>query len=265
MAATAALVGLAVPGPATAVTAPPHWGRYQWFGGNEKADIRAYWLFDRTGNAQMHKVINAVAGGWNAARTSLPELPYIAVYQDDAHAGSSCFVNRTPGYSVASTCTMPQDIHGVTGLAARNADAGGHLVGAAFAVSEGLTDNQAISVTCHVLGHVMGLEDSDDATSCMSPTAPAPRDDFKWYTPADAEYILDVYAHSDSGASTTTSTTAPTSTTTPSNTTTSTTMQPTTTSTTEAPTTTSTTEAPSTTTSTTCVPLTAVTTTELCL
>jgi hypothetical protein len=209
------LTGLGASAPAVAATTPlPHWGPYQWSGGAEKIPERAFWLWDRTGNQAMHDVIGQVAGGWNSARTQHPELPYIAVQRDDANIGR-CFVNQTAGYSLATACAMPKNIEGVKGLAARNADAQGHLVGAAMAVSDGLSTAETFSVVCHTIGHLMGLENSDDTGSCMShvfdPAA------FKWYTQQDADAVLSLYGHTDPGGvtvTTSTSTSVPATTTT---------------------------------------------------
>lgn len=141
----------------------------------------------------LNQTIQTVANGWNAAREVLPQLPYIAVYRDDANAGR-CFVNQTPGYSVASACVIPKNIEGVKGLAARNPDAQGHLIGAAMAVSDGLTADEAFTAVCHTMGHIMGLENSTDPESCMSHESGTEK---KWYTDADAAAILRVYEHSD--------------------------------------------------------------------
>jgi hypothetical protein len=227
---------------ATAQPAPaPHWGLYKWDGGTQTADVRAFWLFDRTGDASAHDTIRFVVNAWNAARDDFPELPFIGLYQDDANAGR-CFVNNTPGWSVASACMMPRDIHGVKSITARNPDASGHLLGAAFAISEGLGPPEQLTVVCHAFGHVMGLDDSENEGSCMFPgSAPG---QIRWYDEADTEAILSLYEH-DENAPATTTTSAPTTTTTAATATT-TTVAPTTT-TTVAPTTT--TVAPTTTTS----------------
>jgi hypothetical protein len=233
-------------------SAPPHWGNYQWNAGAETAPVRAFWLVDRTGNQDMHDSIRFVADAWNTARDTHPELPYIAVIQDDANVGQ-CVVNQTRGYSFATACTVPNNIENVKGLAARNPGTDGHLVGGAIAISDALTREETVSVACHTIGHLMGLENSEDTASCMSHSFEAGV--VKWYTQADADTVLDLYAHDEAGATTTTSTTvAPTTTTTADTTTTTeapttTTTGPETTTTTEAPTTTTT--APTDTTSTT--------------
>lgn len=220
----------------------PHWGTYSWSGGSETAPVRAFWLFDRTGDTAMHAAIHYVADAWNAARDSHPGLPYVAVYQDDAHVGQ-CLVNQTPGYSFATACAMPKNIEGVKALTARNPDSAGHMIGGAMAVSDGLTGEETVTAVCHTIGHLMGLENSDDTTSCMSHAFEAGV--LKWYTQADADSVLALYAHDDTAAaSTTTSTTASSTTTTTGATTT--TAEPTTTTTT--PDTTTTTETPTTTT-----------------
>ena len=150
---------------ATAQSVPaPHWGNYKWNGGSETLPLRAFWLFDRTGNASAHVTIEFVVDAWNAARDENPELPFIGLVVDDANAGR-CFVNNTPGWSVASACMMPKDIHGVKAVAARNPDSAGHLLGAAFAISEGLDGREQLSVVCHAFGHVMGLDDSEHEDS----------------------------------------------------------------------------------------------------
>ena len=227
---------------ATAQSAPaPHWGNYKWSGGQETANIRAFWLVDRTGDRTAQALIKIAVDAWNGARDVAPELPFIAIYKDDANAGR-CFVNRTPGYSVASACMFPNNIHGVKSIAARNADSSGHLVGAAFAISDGLDVKESLTAVCHGLGHVMGLDDSDNEASCMFPTSNP--DEAKWYdNDADVEAILGLYDHDENAATTTTS--APTTTTVAPTTTTvaptTTTVEPTTTTTLEPTTTTSTT------------------------
>lgn len=220
----------------------PHWGPYSWFGGAETAPVRAFWLFDRTGDAAMHVAIHYVADAWNSARDTHPELPYIAVYQDDANVGR-CLVNQTPGYSLATACAMPKNIEGVKALTARNPGSAGHMVGGALAVSDGLTNEETVSVVCHTIGHLLGLENSEDATSCMSHAFEPGV--FKWYTQADADAVLALYGHDDTGTASTTSTTTASTTTTTGATTT--TVEPTTTTTT-TPETTTTTEPPTTTT-----------------
>lgn len=222
---------------ATAQSNPePHWGNYKWNGGSQSLPIRAFWLFDRTGNASAHVTIDFVVKAWNAARDAHPELPYIGLVVDDANAGR-CFVNNTPGWSVASACMMPKDIHGVKAVAARNPDPSGHLRGAAFAISEGLDGEEQLTVVCHAFGHVMGLNDSANADSCMSETSTA--GEVKWYDGDDAEAVLGLYDHDENAPATTSTTSGPTSSTststsTPTTSTTSTTVAQTTTTTTTA-------------------------------
>lgn len=194
----------------------PHWGPYQWSGGAEKAAVRAFWIFDRTGDQRMNDIIKVVADAWNNARTAHPELPYVGVVEDDGNAGG-CFVNKTPGFSVASACLIPENIEGVRAIAARNPDSQGHLIGAAFAISDGLTMNEAFTAVCHALGHVMGLENSDDPESCMSHEFAA--DTFRWYSDEDGEALLQLYDHSDAGGPSTTSASSTSSSSTPSSTT----------------------------------------------
>jgi VCBS repeat-containing protein len=177
--------------PAAAADPVAHWGNYQWSGGAEKADVRAFWLFDRTGNTTMNAIIQHVADAWNGARADHPQLPYIAVYRDDANAGK-CFVNRTPGYSVASACMMRSlSAFGIKGLAAT--DGSPHFGGAAFAVSDGLSFKEAFTVVCHNFGHIMGLADSNDDQSCMKHDFSP--DKLKWYGQGDAEAVLGLYGH----------------------------------------------------------------------
>ena len=230
--AAAALVSTVPTATAQSVPAP-HWGNYRWNGGSQTADIRAFWLFDRTGNASAHVTIEFVVNAWNAARDDHPELPFIGLYRDDANAGK-CFVNNEPGWSVASACMMPKDIHGVKAIAARNPDASGHLRGAAFAIAEGLGGPEQLTVVCHAFGHVMGLDDSENADSCMSPGSEA--GEIRWYDEDDTAAILGLYEHDENAPATTTTTAAPTTSTTAAPTTT--TVGPTTT--TVAPTTTTT-------------------------
>jgi hypothetical protein len=206
--------GIGPVGPAAGQSPPPpHWGPYQWSGGAETAPVNAFWLIDRTGNQPMHDIIGLIAEAWNSARTDHPELPFIGVYQDDANVGR-CFVNELEGWSVATACTIPENIEGVKGLAARHAGDDGHLIGAAMAVSEGLNSEELFSVVCHTMGHVVGLENSEDTASCMSHDFDP--ETFKWYSQDDAQAVLDLYGHSDPGGPTvtSTSTTAPEATTT---------------------------------------------------
>ena len=189
--AASALIGAAAP----AVAQPPaaHWGNYQWFGGQENASVRAFWLVDRTGDPTLSSIIRYVANAWNGARAHRPELPYIAVYRDDANAGR-CFVNQTPGYSVASACMLRSlSAFGIKGITAMQGSP--HFVGGAFAVSDGLSFEEAFTVVCHNFGHLLGLADSDDAQSCMKHDfAPGQA---KWYTQGDADAILALYGHDD--------------------------------------------------------------------
>ncbi len=241
--ATAALLPATPAATAQSAPAPaPHWGNYQWYGGQEKVNTRAFWLVDRTGDRTTQALIRFAADAWNRARETYPVLPYIAIAKDDANAGR-CFVNRTPGYSVASACMIPENIHGVTSIAARRADTSGHLLGAAFAITDGLAWQEALSAVCHGLGHVMGLDDSENPSSCMFPTL-TPGGPIEWYDDDDLDAILDLYGHDEDAPASTTTTSAPTTSTTVAPTTT--TVAPTTT--TVAPTTT--TVAPTTTTTT---------------
>ena len=187
----------------------PHWSNYKWGGGAETAAVRAFWLIDRTGNQDMHDSIRFLAGAWNAARDTHPELPYIAVHQDDARVGQ-CVVNQTRGYSFATACAVPKNIENVKGLVARNPDADGHLIGGAIAISDGLTREETVSVACHTIGHLMGLENSEDTQSCMSHAFQAGV--LKWYTQADADAVVALYDHDEMGATTST-TVGPTTTT----------------------------------------------------
>jgi VCBS repeat-containing protein len=181
-----------------AIAQPPvaHWGNYQWFGGQEQASVRAFWLADRTGNADLNAIIQYVADTWNGARTDHPELPYIGLYRDDANAGQ-CFVNQTPGYSIASACMMPSlAAFGIKGITATHGSP--HFVGGAFAISDGLSVEEAITVVCHNFGHLMGLPDSDSDQSCMKhDSAPG---QVKWYTLEDADAALALYGHDDGQA-----------------------------------------------------------------
>lgn len=196
MLAGGAFVASAMLGTGTAAGAEepdPHWGNYQWSGGQEKADIRAFWLFDRTGDPTQNAIIQWVADQWNAARADYPELPYTAVYRDDANAGK-CFVNKTPGYSVASACMLRSlSAFGIKGIAATNGSP--HLVGGAFGISDGLSFEDAFTAVCHNFGHIMGLPDSDDEESCMSHDVTPGQ--IKWYGPGDTEAVLDLYGHDD--------------------------------------------------------------------
>lgn len=237
-------------------SAGPHWGPYKWFAGAESASVRAYWLVDRTGSQPMHDAIRFVANAWNAAREVHAEVPYIAVYQDDAHVGQ-CVVNQTAGWSFATACAVPSNIEGVKGLAARNTDTNQHMVGGAIAISDGLSPEETLSVVCHTIGHLMGLENSEDDDSCMSHAFGAGV--VKWYTQADADALLARYAHADAGMATTTSTTVAATTTTTGASTTTTTVGSTTTTTAAAETTTTSTTAPPDTTTTTEAPTTTTT------
>ena len=186
---------LSVATPASAVT-PAHWGNYEWFNGQEKASVRAYWLFDRTGDPTLNSIINSVASAWNGARTENPELPHIAVYVDNANAGK-CFVNQTPGNSVASACMMPGlSKFGIKGISATQGSP--HFTGGAFAVSDGLSVEEAFTVVCHNVGRLMGLPVSSDSESCMHPESTPGV--VKWYGAGDATAILALYAHDDGQA-----------------------------------------------------------------
>ncbi len=193
--ATAALAGPVTP--AVAAEAPAaHWGPYQWNGGQDKAAVRAFWLFDRTGDPTMNSIIQWVADAWNGARGEHPDLPFIAVYKDNANVGK-CFVNRAEGWSVASACMMPSlSTFGIKGISATHGAP--HLVGGAFAISDGLSVNDAFTAVCHNFGHIMGLPDSTDDASCMKhDVVPG---EIKWYGPGDADAILALYRHDDGPA-----------------------------------------------------------------
>lgn len=175
-----------------------HWGNYEWFGGQEKAGVRAFWLFDRTGDPTLNHVIATVTNGWNAWRSEHPELPYIGVYRDDANVGK-CFVNRTPGWSIASACINPMlRPNGIKGISATHGSP--HFLGGSLAISAGLSYEDAFTAVCHHFGHVLGLADSSDNQSCMSHNA-APGQ-LKWYGQGDADAILALYGHGDGEAPT---------------------------------------------------------------
>ena len=237
--AASALLASAASAPAAEETAP-HWGQYQWYGGQEKADARAFWIVDRTGNTRTGDAIAAVAAAWNDARaSSFPELPYIAVHRDSSNIGR-CFVNREAGYSVASACMLPFPVSGSESLT-RLAGAP-HLTGGAIGISPGLSAEQTLTAVCHAVGELVGLEVSDEDESCMS-DAPLTQQ-VRWYTEDDEEAIVDLYEHNEPGNPAVTTTTAAQNTTTTSaqaTTTTeaTTTTVETTTTTTEATTTTS--------------------------
>ena len=193
--ATAALAGPVTPAVA-ADPAPAHWGQYQWNGGQDKAGVRAFWLFDRTGDPTMNAIIQWVADAWNGARGQYPELPFIAVYKDNANVGR-CFVNRAEGWSVASACMMPGlSAFGIKGISATHGTP--HFLGGAFAISDGLSVNDAFTAVCHNFGHIMGLPDSTDNASCMKhDVAPG---EIRWYGPGDTDAVLALYDHDDGQA-----------------------------------------------------------------
>ena len=190
--AASAVLGAAA-SPVVAQAQAPHWDQFEWNAGQSKVPIRAFVLFDRTGDPTTNAVIKYASDWWNGQRAKNPELPFISVYQDDANAGA-CFVNQTPGYSLASACTIPSlSKFGITGISATHGSP--HLIGAAFALSDGLTLNEAFTAVCHNLGHIMGMADSGDDQSCMSHNL-AP-DQLRWYSAADALAIRTLYAHDD--------------------------------------------------------------------
>ena len=193
--AAAALAGPATPA-AAAEPSAAHWGNYQWNGGELKAPVRAFWLFDRTGDPMTNSLIQWVADAWNGARGSHPDLPFIAVYKDNANVGQ-CFVNRTEGYSVASACMMPSlSAFGIDGISATHGAP--HFIGAAFAISDGLSFNDAFTAVCHNFGHIMGLPDSTDDASCMNhDVAPG---EIRWYGTGDTDALLALYDHDDGQA-----------------------------------------------------------------
>jgi hypothetical protein len=218
-----------------AQTPQPHWGPYKWSGGSETAAVRAFYLLDRTGNQAMHDAIGAVANGWNSARTAHPELPFVAVQLDDANVGR-CFINAIPGWSIASACSIQNNIDGVNGLAGRNADAQGHLTGAAISIRDGLSAADTFTVACRTIGQIIGLPTSANPASCMSG---ALNNTSKWLVQADADAVLALYNHQDPGGPIVTSTTT-TSTTMPASTSTTSTTVPASTSTSSTSTSTST-------------------------
>ena len=140
--AASVLAGAGPPAHAQGAQAAAHWGHYQWAGGQEKASVRAFWLLDRTGDETLSYIIQGVAEAWNQARDENPELPFVAVYRDSA---GQCFVNETPGYSIASACMIRGlNTFGTKGLFASRGSP--HFLGAAFAVSDGLNYEEAFNV-----------------------------------------------------------------------------------------------------------------------
>ena len=138
-------------------------------------------LFDRTGDPTMNAVIQYTSDWWNGQRVDHPELPFTAVARDDANAGA-CFVNQTLGYSVASACMLPSlSTFGIHGISATHGSP--HYIGAAFALSDGLSLNEAFTAVCHQFGQIMGLGDSGDDESCMKNGLAA--DQLRWYDEDD--------------------------------------------------------------------------------
>lgn len=211
MGVSALLAGAgAAPAQETVAPEKPHWGQYRWDGGKVKAEDRAFWLFDRTDDPMLHSIIEAVAGAWNAARVDNLagdkeyEIPFVAVYRDDANAGK-CFVNQTPGYAAASACKLPFDFKLIS--ARSTSGPGGHLTGGAFALGEGLSFEDAFTAVCRGFGAIMGLDAKDaDENSCMSKAAKTGR--LLWYTNSDADAVKAIYkGHSDRPVPPTTTTT----------------------------------------------------------
>ena len=189
--AASALLGATT---SASVAAPaPHWGNYEWSAGQVKGNIRGFWLFDRTGDPTMNAIINYVANAWNGARAEHPELPYTGVYVDNATVGK-CFVNQTAGWSIASACMMPGlSQFGIKGISATHGTT--HLTGGAFAVSDGLSFEEAFTVVCHNFGRLMGLPVSAETGSCMHPASTPGV--LKWYGQGDTDAVLGLYGHDD--------------------------------------------------------------------
>ncbi len=148
-----------------------HWGAYQWAGSEPMGKVRAFFLFDRTGNPRLHGLIAAWASYINLVRSYyLPGLPYVAYIQDDANVGQ-CWNFDAYGYSFATVCDRP--VPGAYGaLTPIHPDYGpnaAHFAGPYVDIDssqlptyEGLKD-----VVIHELGHLAGLGHSSNATSIM--------------------------------------------------------------------------------------------------
>lgn len=187
--AGAVLVGGAMP--ATAVTPPSkaHWGWYSW--GTEQAPVRAFWLFDRTGNDTMHQAIETWAYFWNDARARfLPSLPFVAVYRDDANVGS-CFHTALPQYSLALACAGSATGNAVETSVQTFPTVPPHIVSPFMRLNPALDFNTMFTVVCHGMGIMVGFGVSTSPTSCMHNTFAV--GEFLWYDAGDAATAVELY------------------------------------------------------------------------
>ncbi len=193
-AVAATVAGLILVGesaPATAVTPPSqaHWGWYQW--GTETVPIRAFWLFDRTGNETAHQAIAAWAYFWNDARARyLPSLPFVAVYRDDANAGA-CFHTGLPNYSLALACSGSPTGFAVETFLQTFPTVPPHMVSPYMRINPALDFNTMFTVVCHGMGIMVGFGVSSSPTSCMHTTFAV--GEFLWYDAGDAQTAVELY------------------------------------------------------------------------
>lgn len=158
-----------------------HWGTYQWGGQEPAGKVRAFWLMDRTGNTGVHEMIQAWVNyvDWLRAYWD-PQLPYVAYYRDDAHAGQ-CGNFGVVGYSFATICTdhsllinSGDQTLGETWFVSRNEGQYLHFNGPYVELADGLARGFSVqgmtNVVDHELGHLLGLGHSSSTASVMYPS-----------------------------------------------------------------------------------------------
>jgi hypothetical protein len=166
-----------------------HWGRYRYNGGHEQAAVRAFWLFDRTGNAAANAALRDFTDKWNwevrARQGAGQDIPYVAYFRDDANVGL-CSPNpanlqayQLPGYSILLACNgrvldamgraivIPGGPHwGTTVLPWVYVDVSDR------SCNRGpMSHVQLVSAFAHEIGHVMGLDHRNGELTLMNTNA----------------------------------------------------------------------------------------------
>ena len=187
--AGAVLVGGALPAQAVTPSSHAHWGWYTW--GSDQVAVRAFWLLDRTGNETMHQAINAWAYYWNHNRARyMPSLPYVAVARDDANVGA-CYHTGLPQYSLAMACAVTPNGKAVETSVQTVPTVPPHMVSPFMRLHPALDLNTMFTAVCHGMGIMLGLGESDGASSCMHTTFVVGQ--ALWYDGGDAATAVQLY------------------------------------------------------------------------
>ena len=192
----AVLAGLASPTPAhanhTSAYDGAHWSAYRW-GNVTVPTVRAFWLFDRTGNQMMHQAIQQWVSSWNDQRSRTnPGAPIVSLYQDDASVGQ-CANWGLAAYSAASICAGDPGTTGVASLQWYGSSTGNHMVNPYVLIRPaGLNYGQLFTAVAHEMGHTLGLGHRPEVGVLMHANANFDGG-LHWYDQHDLDGLRDLY------------------------------------------------------------------------